>query len=158
MSETRIIQDDDARFLLFKVAGELYGTPLLGIREVVEPQEPKPIPNTVPCFSGVINLRGQVVGVVDLRRRFGHEATKHHGMALMVFETDSGPLAAVVDEIDCVVQLTSSHIDTKSVVRANVPTEYLMGIGNQDGRLISLIDLNKILGSEELKLVSDARV
>lgn len=158
MSETRIIQDDDARFLLFKVAGELYGTPLLGIREVVEPQEPKPIPNTVPFFSGVINLRGQVVGVVDLRKRFGHEATKHHGMALMVFETESGPLAAVVDEIDCVVQLTEEHIDTKPIVRANVPSEYLLGIGNQDGRLISLIDLNRILGSEDLKVMTGPRV
>lgn len=158
MSETKIIQDDDARFLLFKVAGELYGTPLLGIREVVEPQEPKPIPNTAPFFSGVINLRGQVVGVVDLRKRFGHEAQRHQGMALMVFETESGPLAALVDEIECVVQLTANHIDTKPIVRANVPSEFLLGIGNQEGRLISLIDLNKILGSEELKTPIGPRV
>jgi len=151
MSETQIEQDDDARFLLFRIAGELYGTPLLGLREVVEPQDPKPIPNTVAFFSGVINLRGQVIGVVDLRKRFGFEATKHQGMALMVFETDSGPLAALVDEIECVAHFATGEIETKPMVRMNVPTDYLIGIGNQNGRLVSLIDLNKILGTEELK-------
>jgi purine-binding chemotaxis protein CheW len=151
MNETRIIQDDDARFLLFKLGGELYGTPLLGIREVVEPQEPKPIPNTAPFFSGVINLRGQVLGVVDLRKRFGVEAAKHQRMALMVFETDSGPLAALVDEIECVVHFDPKAIETKPIVRSNVRSDYFLGIGNQEGRLVSLIDLNKMLGGEDLK-------
>lgn len=157
MTDTRFITEDDARFLLFKVGAELYGTPLLGIREVVEPQEPKPIPNTVSFFSGVINLRGQVVGVVDLRKRFGCEVTRHPGMALMVFETESGPLAALVDEIECVIQFAPKAIDTKPMVRSNVQSDYLLGIGNQDGRLVSLIDLNKILGDEDLKSATQGR-
>jgi purine-binding chemotaxis protein CheW len=117
----------------------------------VEPQEPKPIPNTVPFFSGVINLRGQVVGVVDLRKRFGCEATQHPRMALMVFATDSGPLGALVDEIECVTKILETNIASDAVIRTHVPSDYLIGIGNQEGRLVSLIDLNKILGTEELK-------
>jgi len=151
MTDSRNLPEDDTRFLLFRVGGELYGTPLLGVREVVEPQQPKPIPNTVPFFSGVINLRGQVVGVVDLRKRFGCEATQHPRMALMVFATDSGPLGALVDEIECVTKIPDSNIESEAIVRTHVPADYLIGIGNQDGRLISLIDLNKILGTEELK-------
>lgn len=151
MTDIHHLQDDDARFLLFKVGGQLYGTPLLGIREVVEPQEPKPIPNTVSFFSGVINLRGQVVGVVDLRKRFGCEASRLPRMALMVFSTESGPLGALVDEIECVVKIPAAKIESKAVIRTQVPADYFIGIGNQDGRLISLIDLNKILGTEELK-------
>ena len=154
MTDTRIIQDEDPRYLLFKVGGELYGTPLLGIREVVEPQTPKPIPNTVSFFSGVINLRGQVVGVLDLRKRFGHEAPLHPGMALMVFETEAGPLGALVDEIECVAQIPSQQVDSRPPVRTNVPVDYLLGIGKQEGRLVSLIDLNRILGTEELKAVT----
>ena len=153
MSEVTEMNDDDARYLLFRVGGQLYGTPLLGIREVVEPQETKPLPNTVSFFSGVINVRGQVIGVVDLRKRFGCEATKHQRMALMVFDTESGSLAALVDEIECVVQIPPAQIEAKPVVRSHVSVDYLLGIGNQDGRLISLIDLNRVLGSEELKSV-----
>ena len=158
MNDTRIIQDDDARFLVFKLGGELYGTPLLGIREVVEAQEPKPIPNTAPFFSGVINLRGQVLGVVDLRKRFGLEAAKPPRMALMVFETEAGPLAALVDEIECVEHFDPKAIETRPIVRSNVHSEFFLGIGNQDGRLVSLIDLNRLLGSEELKGSLGARV
>lgn len=150
-------QDDDARFLLFRIGGELYGTPLLGIREVVEPQEPKPIPNTVPFFSGVINLRGQVVGVLDLRKRFGCEASPHPRMALMVFATEAGPLGALVDEIECVARIPSSAIDSQAVIRSHIDADYLIGIGNQDGRLISLLDLNKLLGAEELKATHAVR-
>jgi purine-binding chemotaxis protein CheW len=144
-------QDDEARFLLFKVGGELYGTPLLGIREVAEHQEPKPIPNTVPFFSGVINLRGQVVGVIDLRKRFGHEVIQHPRMALMVVATESGPLGALVDEIEAVVRIPSTTIESKAVIRSHVSVEYLIGFAHHNDRLISLIDLNGILGTEELK-------
>ena len=151
MTDIHHLQDDDARFLLFRVGGQLYGTPLLGIREVVEPQEPKPIPNTVSFFCGVINLRGQVVGVIDLRTRFGCEASRLPRMALMIFATESGPLGALVDEIECVVKIPPEKIESKAVIRTQVPADYFIGIGNQDGRLISLIDLNKILGTEELK-------
>ena len=151
MTDIHQLHDDDARFLLFRIGGQLYGTPLLGLREVVEPQEPKPIPNTVSFFSGVINIRGQVVGVVDLRKRFGCEASKLPRMALMVFSTESGPLGALVDEIECVVKIPATKIESKAVIRTQVPADYFIGIGNQDGRLISLIDLNKILGPEELK-------
>jgi purine-binding chemotaxis protein CheW len=151
MTDINNLPDDDARFLLFRIGGELYGTPLLGIREVVEPQEPKPIPNTVSFFSGVINLRGQVVGVVDLRKRFGCEAPRCPRMALMVFATESGPLGALVDEIESVARISAQDIESKAVIRTHVPGDYFIGIGNQNGRLVSLIDLNKILGTEELK-------
>ena len=151
MTDLHSHPEDDARFLLFKVGGDIYGTPLLGIREVVEPQEPRPIPNTVPFFTGVINLRGQVVGIIDLRKRFGCEAVRLPRMALMVFSTESGPLGALVDEIECVARIPESKIETKAVIRTHVPGEYFIGIGNQDGRLVSLIDLNKILATEELK-------
>ncbi|MEY4669138.1 MAG: hypothetical protein RL518_1837 [Pseudomonadota bacterium] len=151
MKDTERNHDDDARYLLFKVGSELYGTPLLGVREVVEHREPTPIPNTVSFFSGVINLRGQVVGVVDLRKRFGCEASTRPHMALMVFSTDSGPLGALVDEIESVIRIPSANIASHAVVRSHAPADYVIGIGNQDGRLMTLVDLHKILGTEELK-------
>jgi purine-binding chemotaxis protein CheW len=153
MAEIRDGHEDESSYLLFKVGREVYGTPLLGVREVVEPQEPKPIPNTVDFFSGVINLRGQVVGVVDLRKRFDQDVTKHSGMALLVFDTDGGPLGALVDEIECVTRIPREKIETTVVVRSHVSLDCLIGIGNQDGRLVSLIDLKKVLDGVELKSI-----
>ena len=151
MTEIPHSHEDDARFILFKVGGGLYGTPLLGIREVAESQEPRPIPNTVPFFSGVINMRGQVLGVIDVRKLFGHEATKHPRMALMVLTTELGPLGALVDQIESVARIPSSSIDSKTVIRSHIPNDYRIGFAHHDGRLISLIDLNGILGTEELR-------
>lgn len=145
--------EDEIRYLLFRLGGELYGTPLLGIREVVEPQDPKPVPNTVPYFSGVINIRGQVVGVLDLRQRFQHACDKHSGMALMVFDTEAGPLGALVDRIEAVVPIPDTNIEKKPNVRTTVPLEFLIGIGNQEGKLVTLVDLNRILGREELRAI-----
>jgi chemotaxis signal transduction protein len=60
-------------------------------------------------------------------------------------------LVALVDEIECVTKILETNIASDAVIRTHVPSDYLIGIGNQEGRLVSLIDLNKILGTEELK-------
>ena len=144
-------EQEECRYLLFKLGKELYGTPLLGVREVVEPQEPKPVPNTVGYFLGVINIRGQIVGVIDLRNRFGHKVEKGPENALMVFNTDAGPMAAWVDQVEAVVRLSDDRIDKKPNVKTSVPPEFMLGIAHEGERLVTLVDLNKALGKLELK-------
>jgi chemotaxis signal transduction protein len=74
-------------------------------------------------------------------------------MALLVFDTDGGPLGALVDEIECVTRIPREKIETTVVVRSHVSLDCLIGIGNQDGRLVSLIDLKKVLDGVELKSI-----
>lgn len=144
---------NESRYLVFGVGPELYATPLLGVREVVEPQSPKPVPNTVEYFTGVINIRGEIVGVIDLRVKFGQTVTSTPHNALMVFMTEVGPIAALVDKVESVVKLGSEEIEKTPSVRTRVPVEYLTGIAEVDERLITLVDLNKILSSDEVALV-----
>lgn len=154
MSETIELDTEfteEARYLLFRLGGECYGTPLLGVREVVEPQEPTPVPNTVRHFAGVINIRGEVVGVIDLRARMGHAVTKSTEMALMVFDTPSGPMAGLVDKVEAVAKIPEKDIERKPNVQSRAPIEFLLGIARQKGRLVTLIDLNKTLAVEELR-------
>ncbi len=151
MTNVETLPEEDVRYLLFRIDKELYGTPLLGIREVVEPQRAKPIPNTVPYFRGVINIRGQVVGVIDLRKRFGHEPVDRPRNVMIVFDTEAGPLSAIVDEIDGVARILPSEIETAPAVRSFVPPEFLIGIGKQEGRLVSLINFSELLGSEDVR-------
>ena len=139
------------KYLLFRLGDELYGTPLLGVREVVEPQAPKPIPNTAKHFSGVINIRGEIVGVTDLRTRFAHKAEAGAHMALMVFSTDGGPMAGLVDRVESVISLTEKEIEHNPNVGIEVHREALIGIGKHNKRLITLIDLHKVLQAHSLE-------
>ena len=144
---------EEGRYLLFRLGTELYGTPLLGVREVVEAQPTKPVPNTISCFTGVINIRGEIVGVIDLRMRFGHPANTGAESALMVFSTEAGPMAALVDKVEAVVKIPDDKIDKQPNVHTTVPLEFLLGIAKDSERLVTLIDLNRTLGKEELKAI-----
>jgi purine-binding chemotaxis protein CheW len=151
-------EEDNQRYLLFRLGEELYGSPILGIREVVEPQEPKPIPNTVPYFLGVINIRGEIVGVIDLRIRFNHQVTRAQHNAMIVFETEAGPLAALVDKVEAVSQIADDAIEKKPNIKAAVEVEYLIGVSKGTERMATLIDLNRALSAEELRVIRSARV
>jgi len=150
---TESIDDDsiDNKYLLFCLGDELYGTPLLGVREVVEPQSPKPIPNTAKHFSGVINIRGEIVGVIDLRARFNHKLDGGQYQALMVFSTDGGPMAGLVDRVESVISLEEKEIEHNPNVGVDVQKEALIGIGKHNKRLITLIDLHSVLSAHSLE-------
>jgi len=148
MSERQ--QQEDKRYLLFLLGNELYGAPLGAIREVVEPQDPKTIPNTAKSFLGVINIRGKIVGVLDLRLKFDIEAQNGSDRALIVFETAAGPTAVLVDKVEAVVRVPDSDIERNPTVRTTVPLQYLIGIGKYKERLVTLVNLVDILDAEEL--------
>ncbi len=145
--ETLSESGSDDRYLVFRLAKELYATPLLRVREVVEPFVPKPIPNTPKYFSGVVDIRGEVVGVVDLRLRFGHANETNATQALMVFSTESGPMAALVDQVVSVITLTEKEIEMRGNLGTAQNADSIMGIGKKDKKLITLIDLLYILES-----------
>lgn len=165
MSQSILFEDpsdeespEEVRYLLFRLGGELYGTPLLGVREVVEPQPCKPVPNTAPHFKGVINVRGRIVGLADLRIRFGYEPVASPQLALLLFETESGPIAAVVDAVETVLRIDEKDIETRPNIRAQVPTEFLIGIANLQGRLVTLIDLGRSLVAEDIVAIRQSKL
>lgn len=144
---------DDSRYLLFWLGDELFGTPLMGVREVVELQKIKPIPHTINSYLGVINIRGEIVGTIDLRVRMGMECVESRLAAMIVFETAGGPIAAVADRLDGVAKISGANVDTKPRVEAKLAMEYLIGVGKLKDKLVTLIDLKKVLDAEEIARV-----
>jgi purine-binding chemotaxis protein CheW len=142
---------EDSRYLIFSIANEMYGTPLLDVREVVEFQQPKPVPNSAPSFLGVINIRGEIVGVIDLRIKLKFGSGQYDKNALMVFNTIAGPLAALVDQIESVLDISSDTINTNPQIKSFFLKEHLLGIAKSKDRLITLLDLNKALSVERIK-------
>lgn len=144
------IDENKDKYLLFRVGDELFGVPLMGVREVVEPQKIKPIPNTVEHFSGVINIRGEIVGVIDLRIRFNQPLEDNPLMAMIIFESAVGPMGAIVDEVDSVAVITDDMIDINPNVSSDFSLEFLIGIGKIKEKLITIVNLNEVLGAETL--------
>ena len=156
--ETKDEAGDDSKYIIFSLGSELYGAKLLEVREVVETMPTKSVPNTIAAFKGVCNLRGQIIGVVDLRLRFGIESDKALRPVLFVFETESGAIAAAVDQIVSVSVIPPKDIESKPNIVSSIPSKYILGIGKMDSRLITLVDLKTILSQEELTRVDQSRI
>lgn len=151
-------QADEAKYLIFRLGTEIYGTPLLGVREVLQPHPPKPIPNTAPHFMGLINVRGLIMGVVDLRVRFEYPIVENPSVAFLVFETESGPIAAVVDKVEAVVKIDEGQLHKQPNIRSQVPVEFLIGASSHRGQLVTLINLNKTLSKEDYVQIQKAKL
>jgi purine-binding chemotaxis protein CheW len=149
---------DESKFIIFSLGSELYGAKLLEVREVVETMPTKSVPNTITAFKGVCNLRGQIVGVVDLRLRFSIDCEKASRPVLFVFETESGAIAASVDQIVSVCVISPQDIETKPNIVSSIPTRYIIGIGKMDSRLVTLVDLKSILSQEELIRMDQSQI
>lgn len=150
--------NENSKYLVFRLGTELYGTPLLGVREVLEPLNPKPIPNTVEHFKGLINVRGQIMGVVDLRGRFGYPRESPVTLAYLIFETDAGPIAAIVDKVEAVYRFEDAQAQKKPHIRSQVPMDFLLGASTYQNQLVTLIDLNKTLSGEDYVEIKRAKM
>lgn len=102
-------------------------------------------------------MRGQILGVIDMRIRFGHEPESTEKLALIVFETDKGTLAAVVDSVNSVSYIKDEDIQKDVQVSTRVPLDYFQGIARVDNQLISLIDLKNVLTDEDFTVLAQAR-
>lgn len=154
----RFTENNENLFLTFKLGNEVYGTPLLGLREIVEYQKPKPIPNTVDHCLGVINIRGEVVGVIDLRARLNHPTELKPTTAMLVFSNELGSICCIVDRVEAVLEISGSNVEKNPNIKSVLPMQYFLGIGNVKNTLITLIDLHKILNSEELTKLGESKL
>ena len=141
-------------YLLFELGREIYGVDLLSVREVIEPMPTKVIPNTKEYFIGVINIRGEIVGVIDMRMRYRQKADDGDHKAYMIIETANGPLGAVVDKVNSVASFNKEVIQTDVKIASQLPDEFITGIAKIDERLVTLLDLKKLLENEKISTVS----
>ena len=145
-------EESENSFLVFRLGSEYYATPLLQVREVVEKQIPKQVPNTADSYLGVINIRGEIVGAIDLRIKFGQEPIRTETEALIVFETEHGVLAALADQLEGVYQISPSSIKPKPNIESNIPIDFIIAMANFKHHILTIIDLHKILTVDEITL------
>lgn len=142
--------DEVLQWVTFQLEEETYGINVMQVREVLRYTEIAPVPGSPDYVLGIINLRGNVVTVIDTRSRFGlmsGETTDN--TRIIVIESERQVIGILVDSVAEVVYLRSSEIDTTPSVGTDESSKFIQGVSNRDGKLLILVDLNKLLSDEE---------
>lgn len=144
-----------AQYLGFHVAGEEYGVGILRVKEILEYDTVTRVPNTPPSIRGVINLRGSVVPVVDLAVKLGlPESPITRRTCIVVVEVgtegERAVLGVIADAVSQVIDLSPEDIDPPPAFGPRVHVDYLLGMGKSQKKLILLLDIDRVLSTEEL--------
>lgn len=146
----------DLHLVGFQVGRETFGVPIHLVHEIVRVPEITAVPDAPDYIEGVINLRGKIISVIDLRKRFGEKAiVSNRKNRVMVMEVEKKMVGLIVDAASEVLKLPQADIDTPPNVFEEGDLNYVTGVGKYKGRLIILIDLSKILQRGELKRIGE---
>jgi purine-binding chemotaxis protein CheW len=141
---------EERQLVVFQLGAELYGVEIARVHEIIRLQAVTRVPRAPAFVEGVINLRGKVIPVVDLRRRFGLASAEHtRASRIVVVEIGDQVVGTIVDGVSEVLRVNTAIIEPPSPVVAGVDSEYLHGIVRLPDRLVILLDLDRILAREE---------
>jgi purine-binding chemotaxis protein CheW len=141
----------------FRIGSETYGVRIGAVREIVRVPEITAVPSAPDTVEGVINLRGKIIPVMDLRKRFGHTEIKPDKKnRILVVELENKLLGLIVNSASEVLKIPPSEIEAPGSVFADGESGYVTGVGKLSGRLIILLDISKLLHRPELKRLEEA--
>ena len=147
------------RFLVFSLGQERYAVPLLKVNEVIAPTDITPVPHTPVHFKGIMNLRGQVISIVDLRLKFRlAKADTGPETAIVILDLAPLSLGVVVDSVDSVIAVDSVDIRPTPDIECQIGTDFLTGVTRRDSHLILILDIEKSLNISDLKAIKHAAV
>jgi purine-binding chemotaxis protein CheW len=146
----------DLHVVGFRVGTETFGVPISMVHEIVRVPAITAVPESPDCVEGVINLRGRIIPVVDLRKRFGERVvTSGRKNRILVAEIDTKMIGLIVDTASEVLKIPPSEVEPPPNVFEEGEVNYVTGVGKLGGRLIIMVDLTRILQRGELRRVGD---
>ena len=137
------------RYLNFSLGGEEYAISLHQVKEVIAVPDITQVPYTPPHFLGIMNLRGQVISVLDLRLKFGIKADSTAETAVIICDIADHSLGMVVSSVNSVLALDEGEISPKPEIHSQKNTDYITGVAKKDKKLVLLLDISKALSVEE---------
>lgn len=144
------------KFLTFNLAEEQYGMPLSSVKEIIGITAITPVPQVPKFFKGLINLRGKIISVIDLRIKLRLEATEFvpKKTSIVITEIDDMVIGIIVDYVDAVIGFSDKQIDVSSDIQSKVNHEYVTGIAKtEDSKLCIILDISKVLSMDELNML-----
>ncbi|MCK6597882.1 MAG: chemotaxis protein CheW [Bdellovibrionaceae bacterium] len=147
-------QDEVNRYLNFSLGEEEFAIPLLSVKEVIAVPETTPISHTPPHFLGIMNLRGQVISVIDLRKKFSINTKNTEETSVIILDLKNHFLGVVVDSVTSVLAIKNSDILEKPMIESSKSTEYITGVFRKNEHLVLLLDIFKTLSQEDKSVIS----
>ncbi|MDD5773907.1 MAG: chemotaxis protein CheW [bacterium] len=148
----------EKQLVIFFMAGEEFGVDISQIKEIIRMQDITSIPSAPEFIMGVINLRGQIIAVMNLAKRFGLKEIKLTDKArIIVAEVKDNTVGLIVDEVPEVLRIPEESIDpAPEMIETQIHSEFIKGVGKLENRLVILLDVDRILSHEEIKKVKEA--
>ena len=141
----------------FRIGEETFGVRIASVREIVRVPEITSVPNAQETIEGVINLRGKIIPVIDLRKRFGQaEIQSDKKNRILVVELGTKLVGLIVNSASEVLKIPPSEIESPGSVFADGESSYVTGVGKLKGRLIILLDITKLLHRPDFKKLEEA--
>jgi purine-binding chemotaxis protein CheW len=147
------IHDEWLQLVGFRVGGEEFGINILRVQEIIRSQQLTRVPNSPDCMEGVMNLRGKIIPVIALRKRFGlEEAAPDKQNRIVVVEIQGSVLGFIVDAVSEVLRIEVDKIEPPPRLSA-VEREYVSGVGKFGERLLIVLDADRLMSNSEEKMV-----
>ncbi|WP_018953905.1 chemotaxis protein CheW [Thioalkalivibrio sulfidiphilus] len=139
-----------AQYVTFRLAEETYAINVMQVQEVLRVSEIAPVPGAPHYVLGIVNLRGNVVTVIDARRRLGLEPREPDDASrVVIIEVSNQVVGILVDSVAEVIELGAAEIEPAPNVGNDESSKYIQGVASRDGELTIVVDLNKLLSEEE---------
>jgi purine-binding chemotaxis protein CheW len=155
-------QDTQIQLVTFQISEELYGVDIMDVKEIVRVQDIRAIPNAPVYVEGLFNLRGEIVPIISLHKRFhlkkaqiGEDEELLSGF--IIIDIDGMKLGVIIDKIERVVSIEASEIQPPPQMLAGIGAEYIQGVVNRDSGYLIILDIRKLFSAKELRKIDEIR-
>ena len=146
---------EGGEFLTFRLGGEEYGIDILRVQEIRSYEQPTRIANAPHFIKGVVNLRGVIVPIIDLRLKLGCDSAEYNAFTVVIVLNVKGRVVgAVVDSVSDVLELSRDHIKPAPEMHSNVDGNFITGIGSVGDRMLILMDIEGLMSSADMGLIN----
>lgn len=147
------------QYLTFILRGQTYGVPIGAIREINQITDISVVPETPSFVAGVINLRGKVIPVIDLRLKFSMPIVERtRDSCIIIIQNDTGTVGVIVDAVSSVVDFSPAQLEPTPVMGEKAKLSFIIGMGKSEGKVIILLDIVAALLTEDFIETYDLRV
>ncbi|HPV42161.1 MAG TPA: chemotaxis protein CheW [Spirochaetota bacterium] len=147
---------EDEQYVTFYIKNEIYGVPVMKVQEIIGMTKITAMPNSLPFMKGVIDLRGAVVPVIDLRLKFEMEQAEYNNFTVIIIvEVKDRLVGMIVDSVSDVLSIPVHSIQETPSFSAKINTEYMQGIGQKDDTLVIILDVDRILTTAEFEIINE---
>ena len=152
--------DNEIQLVTFQLGNEIYGIDIMDVKEIVKIQEIRPIPNAPSYVAGILNLRGNIIPIINLHVRFNlkkHELSEEDRLlsGIIIIDVDNMQIGIIIDKVAKVMTVEVDSIQQPPQLISGIGAEYIQGVVNKDGSYLIILDIRRLFSKNELKQLGE---